>query len=106
MGNVFMAIFFAVLIVIAAAGVYFYVLSSGKTRTGLDVYERVPHSELGKRDFDVHMRDTRIGDVFASFPEDKGPVVTAQSLAGEWDRFKVDRTQPQFRHGATHSFVG
>lgn len=102
-----MAIFFALLIVAAASGVYFFVLSTSRdsvTGWSSDASSDRPKTDLG--DFDVHMRDTRIGDVFTAFPEDEGAVITAQSLAGEWDRFKVDRSQPQFRHGATHSFVG
>ena len=102
-----MAIFFAVVIIVAAAGVYFFVLSSGradKADRDSDVVSERPKVDLG--DFDVHMRDTRVGDVFAAFPKDEGAVITAQSLAGEWDRFRVGHSQPQFRHRATHSFVG
>lgn len=105
----FLAVFVAVLIVAAAAGVYVFVLASTSNDVAQWVsgsYDALRNSELDVASFDVHVRDTRIGDVFASFPQDEGAVITAQSLAGEWDNLKIDRSQPRFRHRATHSFVG
>ncbi len=109
MGNVVLALIVAVLILIAAVGVYVMVLSSHNDDMAgwvTDSYGALRASELGVKSFDVHMRDTRIGDVFSSFPADEADAMTAQSIAHEWEHFKVERPHPQFRHRATHSFVG
>ena len=66
-------------------------------------YEAVRSSDLDvSKTFDVHMQDTRIGDVFSSFPEDSGDVLTAQSIVEEVDRIRLDITNAQPKRSPLH----
>lgn len=98
-----LAIGIAFLVLAGAVGVYFLVLSphaDNASNLVSNSYEAMRSSDLRvSKNFDVNMCDTRLGDVFSSFPEDSSDALTAQSIVEEVDRIRLDIThaRPQRR---------
>lgn len=96
----------AFLVLAGAAGVYFVVLSphtDNASRFVSNSYETMRTSGLRvSKTFDVNMCDTRLGDVFSSFPEDKGDVLTAQSITEEIERIRLDITHAHPKRRPLH----
>lgn len=89
-----LAISIAFLVLAGAVGVYFLVLSphaDNMSNLVSDSYEAIRSSDLRvSKDFDVNMCDTRLGDVFSSFPEDSSDALTAQSIVDGVDKIRLD----------------
>ncbi|MBR6459182.1 MAG: hypothetical protein IKS49_03345 [Actinomycetaceae bacterium] len=101
-----LAISIAFFMLAGAVGVYFLVLSPHADNVSHLVsgsYEAVRSADLSvSKNFDVNMCDTRLGDVFASFPEDSSDVLTAQSIVDEVDRIRLDITNTQPKRRPMH----
>lgn len=101
-----LAIGIAFLVLAGAVGVYFLVLSPHADNMSHLVsgsYNAMRSSDLNvSKNFDVNMCDTRLGDVFSSFPEDSGDVLTAQSIAEEVDRIRLDITNAHPKRHPMH----
>lgn len=101
-----LGIIIAFLVLAGAVGVYFIVLSPHADNMPTlvsDSYEAMRSSDLRvSKNFDVNMCDTRIGDVFSSFPEDSSDVLTAQSIVEEVDRIRLDITHTHSKRRPMH----
>ena len=101
-----LGIIIAFLVLAGAVGVYFVVLTphaDNMPHLVSDSYEAMRSSDLRlSKKFDVSMCDTRLGDVFSSFPEDRSDVLTAQSIIEEVDRIRFDIANPNPKRRPLH----
>ena len=101
-----LAISIAFFMLAGAVGVYFLVLSPHADNVSHLVsgsYEAVRSADLSvSKNFDVNMCDTRLGDVFSSFPEDSGDALTAQSITEEIERIRIDITHAHPKRRPLH----
>lgn len=96
----------AFLVLTVAVAVYFIVLSphaDNASNLVSDSYNAMRSSDLRvSKDFDVHMRDTRIGDIFSAFPEDGNDVLTAQTIVDEVGRIRGDMARSRVKTRPLH----
>ena len=97
---IFVAVMVGIIFLIAGV-VYAFVASSNEK-----IWDSLPRSlesvkqssKSTKKEFEILVRETGLTDMFSDFPADEEKELTAQSIVEKWEKLKIDKSKPHFRH--------